>query len=59
MGTGYTTLRPSRRGAAKVETGADNKARPVKRADACDNSRRRDRGDVAFTRIFEIRSVKR
>jgi len=59
MGTGYTTLRASRRGAEEAETETESKARPVKRGDACKDARHRDRGDVAFARIFKIRSVKR
>ena len=58
MGTGYTTLRASHRGAEQAETGSDNNARPLKNANACKDAGRRIRGDVAFARIFEIRSVK-
>lgn len=59
MGTGYTTLRTSRRGAAKAETETESKARPLKKSDACKDAPRRDGGDVAFARIFKIRSANR
>ena len=59
MGTGYTTLRASCRGAEKGETETESKARPLKRSDAYKAARHRDSGDVAFARIFKIRSVKR
>ena len=59
MGTGYTTLRASHRGAEQAETETESKARPLKRSDGCKDARHRDSGDVAFARVFKIRSVKR
>jgi hypothetical protein len=58
MGTGYTTLRPSRRGAGKDETETESDARALKANDACRHVARRDRGDVAFSQIFRIRSIR-
>jgi len=60
MGTGYTTLRGPR-GAADGTGTESEKSRPVKSREACKDSgrRRRDKGDIAFARVFKIRSVNR
>jgi hypothetical protein len=57
MGTGYTTLRGAR-GAADGSGTESEKSRPIKSREACKDSGRRDKGDVAFARVFKIRSVK-
>ncbi len=58
MGTGYTTLRGPRRAADGRATESE-KSRPIKSCDTCQASRRRDKGDYAFSRVFKIRSVNR
>ena len=58
MGTGYTTLRGPRRVADGTGTEPE-KSRPIKNGEACTESRCRDKGNFAFTRVFKIRSVNR
>ena len=56
MGTDYTTLCGPRRVADGTGTECE-KSRPLKCRDACKDSRRRDKGNVAFSGVFKIRSV--
>lgn len=57
MGTGYTTLRGPRRA---VDVGTESiKSRPGRSGETCTESRCREKGNFAFSRVFKIRSVDR